>query len=108
MAMRHLFTRGLTALAVLGLLISAALGLTACGDDDGAPMNDAPPADSDNDFAEYVGLSVEEAQTKAEQDGRPSRVVRVDGEDLAVTMDFIENRLNFEVENGRVTAVTTG
>ena len=41
-------------------------------------------------------------------EGRPWRVVSEDGEDLAVTMDFVEDRLNFAVEDGVVVEVTTG
>ena len=56
----------------------------------------------------YIGLTIEDATAKAEEEGVPSRVVKVDGEDLAVTMDFIADRLNFVVEDGTVTEVTTG
>jgi hypothetical protein len=97
----------------------------ACGgddDDDDAGSNAAtttttasdttPESISDSgtpeELEDYVGLSLEEAEAKAEADGRPTRVVEEDGEKFPVTMDFIENRLNFVVEDGTVTKVTTG
>jgi len=43
------------------------------------------------DLADSLGLTV--------------RVVRLDGEDLAVTMDFSPTRANVEVADGRVVAV---
>jgi hypothetical protein len=98
---------------VIALLV--VLG-AACGSDDD---DDGNAASSDrttttavsgttDEFADYIGLSVEEAEAKAEADGRPSRVVEEDGESLPVTMDFNEMRLNFTVEDGTVTKVRTG
>ena len=52
-----------------------------------------------------VGLTEEEATAEAEERGWILRVVRRDGEDLAVTMDFRPNRVNVEVTDGEVTAV---
>jgi hypothetical protein len=105
-----------------GLLALMLVVGAACGgddDDDDASSGDtttssavtttSSTATNQNDeFPEYIGLSVEDATAKAESDGRPARVVEVDGEPQAVTMDFIEERLNFVVVDGKVTAVTTG
>jgi hypothetical protein len=103
---RRRATRGRRfAVAVLALTTALAVGATACGDDD-----EPQPAGSESDaaFSEYIGLETEAAGDLAEENDLPWRVVREDGEDLPVTMDFVENRLNFAVEDGKVVDVTTG
>jgi hypothetical protein len=52
-----------------------------------------------------VGVSEDEATTLAEQNGWTLRVVRRDGEDLAVTEDYSESRVNVAVEAGVVLSV---
>ena len=56
---------------------------------------------------DYTGLSVEEATKMVAADGWELRVVREDGEDLAVTADFRDNRLNVAVEGGVVTELVS-
>ena len=68
----------------------------------------APGRSTSGEFDAYIGLTVAEATTKAEDEGRPARVVEEDGESLPVTMDFNEQRLNFVVVDGKVTEVSTG
>jgi hypothetical protein len=91
----------------------------ACGGDDDDDSNasavtttSTTTAGSDSgsseEFDAYVGLTVEEATAKAEDEGRPARVVEEDGESLPVTMDFNPDRLNFTVVDGKVTEVSTG
>src|SRR5690606_21944148 len=60
---------------------------------------DDQPAMTDNDFdkvdvSEYIGLSVEDAQKKANDDQRDFRIVTIDGEAQAVTMDLRPGRIN--------------
>jgi len=80
----------------------------------GPVANDTPPAvpqASSPDPARpdsYIGLTLEAAQATATAAEIPNRVVQVDGEPRAVTMDFREDRLNFTVVRGIVTAVTKG
>jgi hypothetical protein len=101
---------------VAGLAVAALIALPACGGDDddnddaSASGADAPAATAPDPsgFDEYLGLTQDEAGAKAEAEGHPWRVVQVDGEDLPVTMDFVENRLNFSIEDGVVIEVTTG
>ena len=50
----------------------------------------------------YVGLTVSEAQALATKNNTPFRIVAQDGESFAVTMDFIEGRINATVENNLV------
>ncbi|MEX0620795.1 MAG: hypothetical protein WD181_04370 [Solirubrobacterales bacterium] len=58
------------------------------------------PADVEGSWDAEVltGRTVEEATTIAAENGCEVRVGRQDGVDLAVTMDFRPNRLNFDVE----------
>lgn len=62
----------------------------------------ASPAEMD-----LTGLTVDEATRVAEQSGWSVRVVREDGVDLAVTMDFRENRMNVAVVDGLVTELVS-
>ncbi|GIU88366.1 MAG: hypothetical protein KatS3mg009_2881 [Acidimicrobiia bacterium] len=98
------------------------LALAGCGDDDptdrGEEATTGPSStpstvdggaqDAPGDLDAYVGLAVEEAGARADAEGRPWRVVKEDGEDLPVTLDYVPERLDFEVEGGVVVRVTTG
>lgn len=53
----------------------------------------------------YIGLTEEAALEKAENEKKAARVVKRDGQDLPVTMDFSKGRLNFTVNNGKVEKV---
>jgi hypothetical protein len=52
----------------------------------------------------YVGLTLEQAERRAAREGLTTRVVGVDGMDLAMTMDFRPDRLNLVLFDGRVVA----
>jgi hypothetical protein len=52
----------------------------------------------------YVGLPLGEAQRRAEDEGLTTRVVGVDGTDLAMTMDLQPDRLNLVLFDGVVVA----
>ena len=56
----------------------------------------------------FVGLTEEEANAKAIKADLPHRVINRDGQSLPVTRDYRPERLNFTIENGKVTAVTNG
>lgn len=56
----------------------------------------------------YVGLTEDEAAALAEKEGLRWRIVSVDGEHRAVTMDYDPKRLNFAIEAGKVVKVTRG
>lgn len=65
-----------------------------------------PPEQSDKTQGQqYVGLTIEAANQKAEREGTPHRVVKRDGVSLPMTMDLVGGRLNFTVADGIVTAV---
>jgi hypothetical protein len=52
----------------------------------------------------YLGLALADAEAQATAAGLTTRVVGVDGMDLAVTMDFREDRLNLTTFDGVVVA----
>ncbi len=75
------------------------LGFSACGGDDDDSSDDAPTEESVvADVPDVIGDSVEDATTTLEEAGLTLRIVKRDGEELAATMDFIENRVNVAVE----------
>lgn len=67
-----------------------------------------PGASSGSSSQGYRGLSKREAIAKAEAEGRVWRVVREDDEHFPATLDYVPDRLNFEIDDGRVTEVTLG
>ena len=88
---------------VRALVVVAALAMTlafsACGDDDSS--DDAATEDTVAvDVPDVIGDSVEDATATLEDAGLTLRVVRRDGEDLPVTADFVDNRVNVAVETG--------
>ena len=55
----------------------------------------------------YLGLSVDQAQEKAQEQGHSIRVSMVDGNSSIVTMDLRSNRVNVATENGLITKIFT-
>lgn len=72
---------------------------------DGAEPELVTPDLSTDDF---VGLTEAEVEAIADENLIPWRVVRVDGEDFAITMDENPGRLNLVLEGGFVTEVWLG
>lgn len=66
----------------------------------------ADPAACERLSRRLEGWPIERARTRAERERCPLRVVERDGEQLAVTDDFSESRINVRVDAGRVTKVT--
>jgi hypothetical protein len=95
------------ALVVLALVATAA----ACGDGDGkqsVSSGSKQSSSSDSSAESYVGLTKKEAIAKAEASDTPWRILREDKEVFMATQDFLENRVNFEIDNGKVTKATNG
>jgi len=71
------------------------------------PVDDGTATSVDQAAASdaLVGLDEAAATALAEENGWVVRVVRLDGEDLAATMDYVTNRVNVAIENGVVTEV---
>ena len=80
----------------------SALSLTACGSDDSSDSSTtvaATTADTaQGALPNIVGANVDDATAALEAAGYTLRVVERDGESLAVTMDFVDNRVNVAVE----------
>ena len=57
---------------------------------------------------EWIGLTLENAKTKAEAQGFTHRITEINGNSLIVTMDLKPNRLNFRIYNNIITDVYTG
>jgi hypothetical protein len=63
---------------------------------------------TDPKYAAYIGLTADAAMAKATADSVTSRVIEIDGVPQPATMDYNPERLNFTVNNNKVTRVTTG
>jgi len=77
------------------------LTFSACGsdsDDSASATTVAAGTSVAIDVPDIVGESVEDATATLEAEGLTLRVIRRDGEDLAATADFLENRVNVAVE----------
>ncbi|MEO1061926.1 MAG: hypothetical protein AAFZ07_10940 [Actinomycetota bacterium] len=95
-------------LRTLLLSLVVVLGLAACGDDDGASSDPAAPPTSASEDPSIAlpRLTEAEADAWATERGLELRVVEVDGEPLAVTDDFREDRINVAIVDGVVTDVS--
>lgn len=56
----------------------------------------------------FLGLSEEEAIAHAKLHGLPFRIVIRNGRSYGVTMDYIKNRANAVIVDGKIIAITTG
>ncbi len=99
-----------TGWAALALVAALAVAAPACGNDDGGKVSSGSKqsATSDTSAPSYVGLTKKEAIAKAEASDTPWRILREDKEVFMVTQDFVEDRINFEIDNGKVTKATYG
>lgn len=57
---------------------------------------------------EWIGLSLNDAEQKAEGIGYTTRVVEENGKSYMVTMDQKSNRLNLRLSNGKIIGLYTG
>jgi beta-lactam-binding protein with PASTA domain len=91
---------------LVGTVLAITLAMSACGSDS---SNDAAATTTSVaiNVPDIVGLSVADATAKLEAEGLTLRVVMRDGENLAVTADFLENRVNVATETKDGTEVVT-
>jgi hypothetical protein len=98
--------------AIAVAAIAGAIGLAACGggsaEPASAPSVPAAPLDSGSasgtvpaghvlTAGEFVGMSLDQAGSYAEELGRQWRVGREDGADLPVTADVVSGRVTFTI-----------
>jgi hypothetical protein len=74
---------------------------------EGTPEVPKKGANAPSDSA-FLGLTEKEGADRAEADGLRHRVISVDGQPRPATKDYRPDRVNFEIVNGRITAVTRG
>ena len=99
-----------TWIATVALVGAFGVCATACGGDDGNTVSSGSKQSttSDTSAQSYVGLTKKEAIAKAEASDTPWRILREDKETFMVTQDYNPARINFEIDNGKVTKATTG
>jgi len=93
-------------LALLVLVFSASAVALAIGTLDAGEGADGQEQTVAADEAPFIGLTRDEASALAEAEGRRWRVGREDGEQFALTDDFIIGRVTFGLDDGIVTAAS--
>lgn len=88
------------------VIVGSLAGGTAGGDQGGDTGGDAGGTLTNPDG--FIGLPLEEAQLLAEQENRPWRIGRQDDESFALTEDYNEQRVTFDIDDGVVTGAVTG
>ncbi|MDP0491702.1 MAG: proteinase inhibitor I78 [Verrucomicrobiota bacterium JB023] len=69
------------------------------------PSNHQPPNErKDRSLSSYQGLPIEEAEMMAKSAGLQTRIVRDGREHFIITKDIRPDRINFEIDGGRVTS----
>ena len=105
--------RGLRALVCTVVVVMGAVAMTGCGDDSGNASSSNDNAKSDTTLgpgkeSDYVGLTKAAAIAKAKDEGRPYRITREDDEVFPGTLDYNPERVQFEIDDGKVTTATFG
>jgi hypothetical protein len=95
------------------VVLAGAVVMTACGDDsDGASSTKGDTKSSEQSGpgkeSDYVGLTKSAAIAKATQQGHPYRITREDDESFPGTLDYNPDRVQFEIDDGKVTKATFG
>ena len=84
-------------------------GAGSSGSSDGSnvvePSNGEP---NKEEVLKLVGLTEDEATSTAEANGWIVRISSRDGEDFPLTMDYVQNRVNLVISEGKVTSVSVG
>ncbi len=103
---------------VIGVVLVAAVSISGCGSDDSSD-DAATVASTDQatdpatettvavDVPDIVGDSVDEATTTLADAGLTLRILRLDGDDLPATADYVPTRVNVAVETEDGTEVVT-
>jgi hypothetical protein len=92
----------------------AAVGIAGCGDDSGGSVSsrdqseETTTTEAPSTAPDFVGLGKQAAIAKAEAEGRPWRISSENGESFPATLDYNPERVNFDVNQNRVTAANFG
>ena len=81
------------------LLVTFFAMLVACAKE--GPAVSQPSLNESSAFT-YIGLTLDQARTAARVKGEKFRVIKQDGRDFPVTLDFVLGRINAEVVGDRV------
>ena len=57
---------------------------------------------------EWKGLTLQEAEQKASNEGLNTRISEIDGKSLMLTMDAKPNRVNFRIKDNKIIEAYTG
>jgi hypothetical protein len=93
--------------AVLVVALTGTVVACGGGDDDKSVSSNDDQQGKPSEQS-WVGLTKKEAIAKAEAEDRQWRILREDDETFMATQDFVEDRINFEIDNGKVTKATYG
>lgn len=95
--------------ALLGIAVLVTMGAASSCSSGDESDGDRPPATADAPaVVDYIGLSKARAIAKAEAADVPWRIGREDKKQFALTQDFVEDRVTFEIDDGKVTKATFG
>jgi hypothetical protein len=92
----------------------AAVGIAGCGDDSDGSVStrdqrqETTTTEAPSTAPEFVSLSKQAAIAKAEAEGRPWRISSENGESFPATLDYNPDRVNFDINQNRVTAANFG
>jgi hypothetical protein len=102
-------TRAHLRAAAATLMLLLAIAAPACGSDGSDSKSGSNQSTtSDTSAKSYVGLTKKEAIAKAKAEGRQWRILREDDETFMATQDFVDTRINFEIDHGKVSKATYG
>ena len=91
-----------------------AVGIAGCGDDSDSSVStryqrqETTTTEAPSTAPEFVSLSKQAAIAKAEAQGRPWRISSENGESFPATLDYNPDRVNFDINQNRVTAANFG
>lgn len=92
-------------------LIATSLAFAGCSSDStepSAPEEEGAGAVIDLNDEDMLGLTVEAAEAMAADRGLKFRIISLDGDNRPVTMDYLVDRVNFTVKQGKIVKVNRG
>ncbi|MBK1832529.1 hypothetical protein [Roseibacillus ishigakijimensis] len=85
------------------LLATTILNQLSCQNQQG-PLNHPQPNQRDRPASHsFLGLTEQEANSRAQQLGLQARVTRRDGQSFIITKELRPDRINFEIDRNQVT-----